>query len=149
VDNTETVTAYGHRLIQATHWKTFEVTKERHLTVKGDCIVAVKADKACVDLSEEFKQSARSPEATITVTIEAGGTKETIRARGDPRLSFTHPTDIVVRKSRYVCSRTLAVKADKAASDLSRSLVEKLRNPDQKVTVTFTVKVPYKENTPS
>ena len=142
---TETVTAYGHRLIQATHWTTFEFTKERHLTVKGDCIIAVRANKACVDFSKEFKMAARDPEAIIAITIEAGGIKESIQAKGDPRLSFTHPTDIVVRKSRHVCSRTLAVKADKAANDLSRSLVAKLRNPDQKVIVTLSVKVPDKE----
>jgi hypothetical protein len=146
VEITETVMAYGHRLIQATHWATFEFTKERHLTIKGDCIIAVRANKACVDLGKEFKEAARNPEATITITIEAGGIKETIQAKGDPRLSFAHPTDIVVRKSRYVCSRTLAVKADKAASDISRSLVAKLRNPDQKVIVTLTVKVPDREN---
>jgi hypothetical protein len=142
LEKTETFTAYGHRLVQATHWTTFEFTKERHLTVKGDCIIAVKANKGCVDLSKEFREAARNPEATVTITIEAGGTKETIQAKGDPRLSFTHPTDMVVRKSRYVCSRTLAVKANKAAGDLSRSLVAKLRNPDQKVIVTLAVKVP-------
>jgi hypothetical protein len=141
---TETFIAYGHRLVQATHWATFEFTKERHLTVKGDCIIAVKANKGCVDLSKEFREAAQNPEALVTITIEAGGTRETIQAKGDPRLSFTHPTDIVVRKSRYVCSRTLAVKANKAAGDLSRSLVAKLRNPDQKVIVTLAVRAPDK-----
>jgi len=139
---TEIVTAYGHNLVQATHRTTLEVTKDSYLTKKGDCIIAVKADKSLVDMSHDFKEAARTLNAKITVTIEVEEVKETITANGDVGLLFNHPTDMVVRKSSYVCSRTLAVKADKAANDLSRKLVEKLRNPDQKVRITFTVNVP-------
>ena len=42
---------------------------------------------------------------------------------------------MVIRKSSYICNRTLAIKADKAAADLSRSLVEKLRKPKQNVEI--------------
>ncbi len=139
---TEIVIAYGHNLVQATHRTTLEVTKDSYLTKKGDCIIAVKADKSLVDMSHDFKEAARTLNAKITVTIEVEEVKETITANGDVGLLFNHPTDMVVRKSSYVCSRTLAVKADKAANDLSRKLVEKLRNPDQKVRITFTVNVP-------
>jgi hypothetical protein len=139
---TEVVTAYGHSLIQATHRTTLEVTKDSRLTKKGDCIVAVKADKSLVDLSQDFKEAARTPNAMITVTIEAGELKETITAKGDYDLLFNHPTDMVVRKSSYMCSRTLAVKADKASNDLSRKLVEKLRNSYQKVKIMLTVNIP-------
>jgi hypothetical protein len=44
-----------------------------------------------------------------------------------------------VRKSDYICGRTLAIRADKAAKDLSRKLVEELRNPSQRVRITLTV----------
>ncbi|MBS7614620.1 DUF371 domain-containing protein [Candidatus Bathyarchaeota archaeon] len=136
---TEVITAYGHRNIQATHRATFEITKDESLTRKGDCIIAVKADKGLVDLSEEFKEAARNRNARITITIEAGSEKETVNAFGDSDLSLSHKTDVVVRKSNYVCSRTLAVKADKAACDLSRSLVKKLRNPNQMVKIIVSV----------
>jgi hypothetical protein len=46
---------------------------------------------------------------------------------------------MVVRKSSYVDDRTLAISADKAAADLSRELVEKLRNPKQKARITLKV----------
>ncbi|MBM4400405.1 MAG: DUF371 domain-containing protein, partial [Crenarchaeota archaeon] len=58
-----------------------------------------------------------------------------------PQLTLSHPTDMVIRKSDYVCNRTLAVHADKAAQDLSRELVEKLRNPQQKVKITLIARV--------
>jgi len=135
----EVITAHGHGNIQATHKTTFEVTKDAHLTKRGDCIIAVKADKSLVDLSNEFKEAARNGNAKIMITIEVGSEKETVNAFGNAGLSLGHKTDMVVRKSNYVCSRTLAVKADKAACDLSRSLVEKLRNPNQTVKITVSV----------
>jgi len=142
MEKTEVITAYGHSCIRSTHRTTFEITKEKHLTERGDCIVAVKSDKAVADLSRDFKEAARRPDAEITITIEAGEEKETVKAKGDPRLSLTDPTDIVIRKSSFVGNRTLAVKADKAATDISRSLIERLRNPSQTVKITLTVKIP-------
>ncbi|MGC9345199.1 MAG: DUF371 domain-containing protein [Candidatus Bathyarchaeales archaeon] len=138
---TEIIIAYGHKNIQATHKSTLEITKEAKLSKKGDCIIAVSADKAVADLSLEFKENLRRENAKMIVLIEAGEVVEVVNAFGKPRLILTHPKDIVVRKSDYVCSRTLAIRADKAACDLSRKLVEKLRNPKQKVKITLTVKV--------
>jgi hypothetical protein len=144
VKRTEEITAYGHSLVQATHETTFEITKDTHLTRKGDCIIAVKADKSLMDLSQDFRETARKPDARIKITIEAEEERETVTASGNSGLLFSHPTDIVVRKSNYVCSRTLAVKSDKAANDLSKELVKKLKNPNQKVRITLTVNTPEK-----
>ncbi|MCK4425081.1 DUF371 domain-containing protein, partial [Candidatus Bathyarchaeota archaeon] len=36
---TETIFAYGHENIQATHRSTFEITKDARLSEKGDCVV--------------------------------------------------------------------------------------------------------------
>jgi len=132
--------ACGHANIQAIHRTTFEITKEPALTKRGDCIIAVGATKGATDLPLSFKEAARSEGAQMTITIEAGEMKEVIRARGSPRLLFTHPTDLVVRKSNHVCGRTLAIRADKAASDLSRKLIEKIRDPNQKIRITLGVK---------
>jgi len=142
MEKTEQVIAYGHKLISSTHRTTLEISKETELTERGDCIIAVRSNMGCADLSRDFIQAARRQDAQITIAIQADEVVDTVKAMGDPRLSFTHPTDMVVRKSLYVCSRTLAVKADKAAADLSRSLIRKLRNPNQKVRITLTVRVP-------
>jgi len=141
METTEIIFAHGHRNIQATHETTLEITKENELSKKGDCIIAVSADKAVADLSLEFRESLRKENAKMTMLIEAGGIVEVVNAFGSPRLILAHPTDIVVRKSSYVCSRTLAIKADKAAWGLSRKLVERLRDPKQKVRITLTVEV--------
>jgi hypothetical protein len=127
--------ANGHENIEATHLTTLEITKEMHLSRRGDCIIAVAADKSLTDLSEEFKESLRKPSAKLTLTIEANGITAQINAYGSPKLILTHPSDMVVRKSSYIDDRTLAINADKAAADLPRKLVEKLRNPKQKARI--------------
>lgn len=137
----EVVFGYGHENIQATHKTTLEFTKDPHLTKKGDCIITVAADKALADLNAEFKENLRKRHAKLSVLIEVEGVTEQVNAYGSPRLILTHPTDIVIRKSDYVCNRTLAIHADKAAQDLPREFVEKLKNPKQKVKITLEVHV--------
>lgn len=135
----EVVLAYGHKNVQATHKSTLEITKDRQLSKKGDCIVAVKANKGLADFSRDFKRSLQKEDAKLRMLIEVGKIGEVINGYGSTQLIMTHPTNIVLRKSRYVCCRTLAIQADKAACDLSRKLLEKLRNPEQTVKITLTV----------
>jgi len=141
METTEIIFAFGHNSIQATHKSTLEITKEAELSKRGDCIIAVSADKAMADLSSEFKENLRKENAKITMLIEAGDIVEVVNALGSSRLILTHPTDMVVRKSNYICSRTLAIQVDKAACDLTRNLVKQLGNPKQKVKITLTVNV--------
>ncbi len=135
----EVITAWGHENILATSGNTFEITKETQLTKRGDCIIAVAADKSIKDLSDQFKKLLRERAARLSIVIQAGGIEDTVKASGNPNLTFNHPTDMVVRKSNYICDRTLAVNADKAAKNLSRSLVAKLKKPQQKAIITFTL----------
>jgi hypothetical protein len=123
----ETITAYGHPQIRATHPTTLEITKEKDVTPRGDCIIATRASKGAVDLSPSFKQLAAQPSTQITMTLTVNGCTLHVIGRGDLGLTFTHPTDLVARKSKYTCSRTLMVEADKAAADLPRSFVGVLR----------------------
>ena len=61
-------------------------TKDIHVSKNGDCIVAMAADKSVADLSAEFKEELRKPNAKLTITIEAGDLKEEIKAFGSPKL---------------------------------------------------------------
>jgi len=124
----EIINAKGHKNIRAKHKTTLEITKENHLTPRGDCIVGISADKGMLELSDEFKKKLRNENSILEIEIECCGIKEKIIAYGNSKLILEHPTDMVVRKSDFICNRTLAVKADKAACDLDRKLVENLRN---------------------
>ncbi|MCL4430624.1 MAG: DUF371 domain-containing protein [Chloroflexi bacterium] len=135
----EIIQAFGHENIQAIHPTTLMFTKDKHLNQSGDCIIAVAADKAVADLSPEFKDKLKNPNAKLTILIEADGLKQQINASGSPKLILTHPTDMVIRKSGYICNRTLAINADKASNDLPREFTEKLKNPKQEVKITLIV----------
>lgn len=133
----EIIYAHGHANVQSTHKTTFQITREPFLTKRGDCVIAVAATKGALDLNPQFKDTARHEKARVTIIIEVDNVREIVKARGSKQLTFTHPKDLVIRKSSYVCERTLAVQADKAAIDFSRKLVRKLQNPKQRVKVTL------------
>jgi Uncharacterized protein conserved in archaea len=135
----EVVHAWGHPNILASHPTTIMFTKERMVTARGDCIVAVAADKSVADLSAEFKRALKQPNAKLTIELEVDGQVGRINAYGSPDLTLSHPNDLVIRKSEFTSDRTLAVKADKSSGELSRAVVEKLKNPKQQVTMTLTV----------
>ena len=135
---TEIIMAQGHENVQSTNKTTFEITKENSLTKRGNCIIAVNATKGAADLSRQFKEVARSKNTQITIEVEVDGESEIVRAQGSPRLVFTHPEDLVVRKSNFVCNRTLAIMANKAACNFSNRLVERLCNPYHEVKITLT-----------
>jgi len=137
----EYIVAKGHPRILATHLTTFEITKDEHLTERGDCIVAVKSTKGAKDLSPELQRLARNDSARITVILNVDGRREISIGRGTRQLSFTHPSDLVVRKSGFVCGRTLMTHSNKSASDFSRSFVERLRDPNKRIEIKLIVEV--------
>ncbi len=120
----------GHKNILSTHKKTIEITKEKRLTPQGDCIVGVGAEYACTDIPDEMKRRIRDPNHAIRVSIVVGGHRFEITGRGHERLTLKHAGDIVVRKSGFVCSRTLAVRCDRASDDIPREMIRQLQDPE-------------------
>lgn len=133
----EVVIAWGHENILATNQKTFEITKDTYLTKKGDCIIGVAANKNFNDLSNEFKTFMQRYGTKIIITIEVDGDRVLVEAEGNPKLTFKGSSGMVVRKSNYTCSRTLAIKSNKAANDFPRNFIEKLKNPHKRILIKF------------
>ncbi|MCV0400598.1 MAG: DUF371 domain-containing protein [Nitrosopumilus sp.] len=129
----------GHENIRSNHQKTIEITKESHLTPQGDCIVGVNAKYSCADLPEELKNKLKNPNSTVTFSINVGDDYFVIEGKGHPDLILTHNEDIVIRKSDFICPRTLAVKCDKASDLIPRSMVKQLQDP--KTIGTFTIHI--------
>jgi hypothetical protein len=134
--------ARGHAHIRATHERTVEVTRETHLTTRGDCIATVAAEKGLRDLDPRMREAARRPDAVISLSLRQGDRVFTTTGRGDPGLTWGHPTDMVARMSGYTCARTLMVRADKATIHIPRPMVQLLKNPEAVVTVTVRVETP-------
>ena len=129
----------GHENIRSSHQKTIEITKETHLTPQGDCIVGVNATSSCSDLPLEMKNKLKDSNAKVIFSIQVGEHEFVVEGRGHPELTLTHSEDIVIRKSNFVCPRTLAVKCDKASDLLPREMVSLLQDPKTKGVFAITV----------
>ncbi len=125
----EEIIARGHENITATHRTTLEITKESHLTPRGDCIIGIEADRSVGDLSDGIKERIRSGrKLTIELVLKDYGMGISFSAEGDKNLSLSHERDLVVRKSTFVCDRTLCVRSTMAARDIDREFVKLLRD---------------------
>lgn len=122
------IKAKGHENITAHHRSTFEITKDNTLTKAGDCIIGLEIDKTMVDFPEDFKEKIRNDNTIITVRLKTDNGYDEIHGQGDHRLALDHLTDIVIRKSNFICGRTLMIHADKAAVDLNKDLINDLAN---------------------
>ena len=125
----DAVEFYGHPMVRAAHRTTIEVTKDSRLTIDGDCIIGVRADKGLTELSGSVKDALRTDGSRVTFSIEVPEQSFTLRAFGTSSLTLESDHEMVIRRSEYVCGRTLAVRADAAAKDIPRVLVQTLRNP--------------------
>jgi uncharacterized protein len=133
------VTFYGHPNVQSLHSKTVEITKEEHLTLRGDCIIGVRASKACADLDETLRSRLASGDSAVKIEIMVGSESFVINGSGDERFTLKNPHDIVIRKTSFVCPRTMSVKCDRASSDLPRIMVRMLQDKDAKGIFRITV----------
>jgi uncharacterized protein len=127
---TDEVEFYGHPMVRSLHRNPIEVTRDPHLTIRGECIIGVKADKGLSDLSSDVRDSIRSEGSRVLLTIEVPPNSFVVNATGGAALTLESPHEMVIRKSLYVSPRTLALNADAAAKDLPRKMVETLRNPE-------------------
>ena len=137
MDAKETFEARGHPNVRSTHKTTLMVTRDEELTARGDCIVAVRAEKGTKDLDPKLKELIRNSETKVTLTMEAGDSSFIVTGSGHPRLSLSDPLDMVIRKSGYVCDRTLMIGGDKAACDIPSSFVRLLKEGDQRILLTI------------
>jgi hypothetical protein len=129
----------GHKNVMSLHEKTTEITKDENLTTNGDCIIGVDATISCIDLPEKMKKNIQNPKSKISFSIEAEGKKFIIHGNGSEKLTLKHVKDMVLRKSAFTCSRTIAINCDKASSDIPRDFVKILQNPETRGKITIDV----------
>jgi hypothetical protein len=88
----------------------------------------VNANLACIDLPEKFKKKVQNSNSEIIFTIKVGPHSFTIHGKGSEKLTLKHKNDIVLRKSAFVCSRTLAINCDMASDDIPREIIKELQS---------------------
>lgn len=130
---------FGHPYINTQHKTTLMITKDTYVTQQGDCIVAIAANIGLSDFNEVIKKAVRTNDSMIILTMIVDDRYFQITGRGHPKLTYNHSTDMVARKSAYVCDRTLMVLADRAACDIPIELLNCLRNKQQKINFSLSV----------
>jgi len=119
--------AKGHHNVTSAHKSTFEVTMDKEMGIKADCIVGVASELKFEDFPDELREAIQNENTVIKIQLQTENGFDEIRGYGHPELTLDHPTDMVCRKSEFKCSRTLMIKADKAAIDLNNELINDLK----------------------
>jgi hypothetical protein len=104
-----------------------EVTRDKEIGKTADCIIGVSSDSVMDDIPLQMKMALKQEKTIIKLILKTENGKDEIYGYGHPLLTLDHPTDMVCRTSDYTCSRTLMIRADKAACDLNPLLIEDLK----------------------
>ncbi len=134
--NLEEIVAFGHVNVSCIHNSTIEITKENYLTSKGTCVLGINSSKACSDLDLKLKQKIWDG-ARIEVVIQVEDFKDNFHGFGSKLLPLSHESDLVFRKSDFICDRTVLINCSKSSSDLNRNLVKSLTSSNKEIKLTF------------
>lgn len=126
-----TFTAWGHENITAKHKRTLEFTKDNELNIEGDCILGVSSNFSIYDLKELIKEGTK-----LKIIIKADDISDEVIFEANP--DFNDEKEIVIRIGDFSSERTLGIRADKACNNLKKELIEKLKNPNQRIDVLIT-----------
>lgn len=119
--------AKGHPNITSAHKSTLEVTMDKEIGIKADCIIGVSSRVKLEDFPPELLEAVKNENNVIKIQFETDNAFDEITGYGHPELTLNHPTDMVCRKSEFKCSRTLMIKSNKAAVDLKKELIDDLK----------------------
>ena len=128
--------AYGHPNILGTHKTTLEFTKDKELSLNGDCIVGIKADFELSKL-KRFIEDSKDNKLTVTIKAISNNKNQQIQEKIQAELNpgFNHNKEFVIRKTNFASERTFAIKADNAAFWLNRDLINFLKKKESKISV--------------
>ena len=129
----------GHPNVISTHKTTLEFTTESDLSLRGDCILGVKTTCSLENLPKEIKNKLRVKSNIIKIFLEIDNLNEMITGNGHPDLSLTSKEALIIRKSSYICPRTLMINSDKAACDLPKEIINAMKFHSSLMKVTIQV----------
>ncbi|UYP46522.1 hypothetical protein NEF87_002807 [Candidatus Lokiarchaeum ossiferum] len=128
--------AFGHKNVLGTHRSTIEITTEKFLTPRGNCIIATRSTKAVGNFSPELKKAIQKG-AKIKVSLSAGPYQDFFFGFGNKFLNMTSEISIVFRLSEFISDRTALINCSKNAAEINRNLISYLQNPHNQLHVRF------------
>ena len=126
--------AYGHPNIQGTHKTTLEFTKDGEVSLKGNCIVGVKADFE-LEKIKKFIKNYKNKRITIKIKTISKYKKMQAIIEAELNPDFNSNKEFVIRKTNFVSDRTFAIKADNASFNLNKGLINFLKEKKNKISV--------------
>ena len=131
--------AYGHENITARHKTTLEFIKDGDLSLKGDCIVGVRAYFDLKGIKKFINNLKDNQVAIIIKTIPVNKNQKTIleKIKAEINPDFNSNDELVIRKTDFISERTFAIKADKAAFELNKNVVNILKDKKSRVAVSI------------
>ncbi|MEM0490852.1 MAG: DUF371 domain-containing protein [Ignisphaera sp.] len=124
------VVAKGHKNIKALHPTTFELTKDNYLTERGDCIIGINLDKSASELDPKIRELLKKDTSIVLIVLKVDDVTDIVIAQGSKNLVLNDPRKIVVRRSSYIDSATVAINANKGSKHIKRDLIERLKSQD-------------------
>jgi len=155
---THSFTCYGHENITSKHKTTLEFTKDKELDLKGDCIIGIRADFSLKGIKKFIKSLGNNKEVTIVIETINNNFKNENKIKNNKNKTnnedkniiekinceinpdFNSDNEMIIRKSDFISERTFAIRADKAACEVNRSLMTFLKENDSKIMVIFKAK---------
>lgn len=132
------IKAKGHPNIQATHKSTWEITKEKSVSKRGDCIIGVDSTYSLNELPPWLVLAIKTGKK-LFFQLEDGFTIHRGTGFGHKDLLLSDPTEIVVRKSDFISARTLAINCDFAAKDIPSDMRLRLKEPNTILQITISL----------
>ncbi|BDB99037.1 hypothetical protein SACC_20540 [Saccharolobus caldissimus] len=141
----EKIKIRGHYNIRALHKTTLEITKDNYLTIRGDCIIGIMANKGAKDLNENFKKLARNDNSFIYVIIKVNDLIDIVHGKGSSRLILENEKKIILRRSNFIEDSTLMINSDKAAKDIKREIIDELKKGSEGEVYLLASDIPLKD----
>ncbi|MBI2208277.1 DUF371 domain-containing protein [Candidatus Woesearchaeota archaeon] len=125
---------YGHKNITAKHKTTLEFTKDKDMSLKGDCIIGAGADFKLSEI-KQFIKSSNNKNIAITMQTMSKNKKIQDKIIAEINPGFSSNKEMVIRKTDFISERTFAIKASKVAFELDRDLIGFLKEEKSKIKV--------------
>lgn len=122
---------YGHKNVLSLHKTTLEFTKDKELTLRGDCIVGVNADFSLEEIKSFINRKAGKK-----VILEFHDDKnilDTVEMELNP--GFKDNEEMVIRKTGFLSDRTFGINANKSSRELNREMIDMLKDAKKKIKI--------------
>ena len=127
----------GHKNILSKHKTTLEFTQDENLTLKGDCILGVNANKDFSEIKNSISGLKDGNKIIVNIVSSKKDLKHQDILSGHYNDLFESNKEMVMRKSDFKDKRTLMINSSKAAIDVDRKIVRNLQKSISDATISI------------